>query len=63
MTGLVEEERAVVVVYLDFRKAFDTDSPKILIEELTKYGLDEWTVDWKVAEQLCQEDGDAWQQV
>jgi len=45
MTGLVEEERAVVVVYLDFRKAFDTDSPKILIEELTKYGLDEWTVD------------------
>ncbi|KAK4817888.1 hypothetical protein QYF61_002057 [Mycteria americana] len=46
MTGLVDEERAVVIVYLDFRKAFDTDSPKILIEKLMTYGLDERTVRW-----------------
>ncbi|GAB0188824.1 mitochondrial enolase superfamily member 1 [Grus japonensis] len=46
MTGLVDEGRAVVVVYLDFMKAFDTPSPKILIEEPMKYGLDEQTVRW-----------------
>ncbi|KAK4806176.1 hypothetical protein QYF61_001099 [Mycteria americana] len=39
MTGLVDEGRAVDIVYLDFRKAFDTVSPKILIEKLMKYGL------------------------
>jgi len=43
MTGLVEEGRAVDIVYLDFNKASDTVSHKILIEELIKYGLDEQT--------------------
>ncbi|KAK4816570.1 hypothetical protein QYF61_017960 [Mycteria americana] len=38
MTGLVDEGRAVDVVYLDFKKAFDTVSCKILIEKLMKYG-------------------------
>ncbi|GAB0207649.1 mitochondrial enolase superfamily member 1 [Grus japonensis] len=41
MTGLVDEGRAVDIVYLDFRKAFDTVSPKIFIDKLLKYGLDE----------------------
>ncbi|GAB0177311.1 mitochondrial enolase superfamily member 1 [Grus japonensis] len=37
---------AVDIVYLDFRKAFDTAFHKILIEKLLKYGLDEQTVRW-----------------
>ena len=28
MTGLVDEERVVGIVYLDFSKAFDTGSPE-----------------------------------
>ncbi|PKU36909.1 rna-directed dna polymerase from mobile element jockey- hypothetical protein [Limosa lapponica baueri] len=46
MTGRRDEGRAVDVVYLDFSKAFDTVSHSILIGELRKYGLDEWTVRW-----------------
>ncbi|GAB0182561.1 mitochondrial enolase superfamily member 1 [Grus japonensis] len=46
MTGLVDEERAVDVVYLDLSKAFDTVSHNILISKLRKCGLDEWTVKW-----------------
>ena len=42
MTSLVAEGRAVDTVYLNFGKAFDTASHKILI----KYGLDERTVRW-----------------
>jgi len=34
----------VDVVYLDFSKASDTVSHNIIIENLTKYGLDTWTV-------------------
>ncbi|KAK4818869.1 hypothetical protein QYF61_021074 [Mycteria americana] len=45
-TGLVDEGRAVDIVYLDFCKAFDTVSHKILIKKLLKYGLDEQTVRW-----------------
>jgi len=41
MTGLVDEGRAVDIVYLDFRTAFDTITQQILIEKLIKYGLDE----------------------
>jgi len=41
MTDLINKARAVDVVHLHFSKAFDTVSPKILIEKLMKYGLDE----------------------
>ncbi|KAK4825954.1 hypothetical protein QYF61_003472 [Mycteria americana] len=44
MTGLVDEGRALDTVYLDFSKAFDTVSGKILIEKLMKYGLGELIV-------------------
>lgn len=46
MTGLVDEGRAMAIVYLDFSKAFHTVSHKILIHKLLKYGLDEETVRW-----------------
>jgi len=46
MTGWVDEGRAVDVVCLDFRKAFDTISHNILIGKLRKCGLDNWTVRW-----------------
>ncbi|GAB0206675.1 mitochondrial enolase superfamily member 1 [Grus japonensis] len=46
MSGLVDEGRAVDIVLLDFRKAFDPVSHKILIEKLLMYGLDEQTVRW-----------------
>jgi len=46
MTGWVDEGRAVDVVYLDFRKAFDTVSHNILLGKLSKCGLDEWSVRW-----------------
>ncbi|GAB0208608.1 mitochondrial enolase superfamily member 1 [Grus japonensis] len=46
MTGWVDEGRAVDVVYLDFSKAFDKVSHNILIGNLRKCGLDEWTVRW-----------------
>ena len=36
----------VDIVYLDFRKAFDTAFHKIRIEKLLKCGLDEETVRW-----------------
>ena len=43
----LDEGIAVVdIVYLDFSKAFDTVSHKILIEKLMKYGLDEQTGSW-----------------
>ncbi|PKU35279.1 rna-directed dna polymerase from mobile element jockey- hypothetical protein [Limosa lapponica baueri] len=46
MTGWIDEERAVDVVYLDFSKAFDTISHSILIGKLRKCGLEAWTVRW-----------------
>lgn len=42
MIDLVAEGRAVDMVYLNFSKAFDTVSHKILV----KYGLDERTARW-----------------
>ncbi|GAB0184651.1 mitochondrial enolase superfamily member 1 [Grus japonensis] len=44
MIGLVEERRAVDVVYLDFSKAFGPVSCMIILEKLLKYGLDEQMV-------------------
>lgn len=42
--------RAVDIVYLDFREAFDPVSHKILIEQLLMYGQDKkkvrWTENW-----------------
>lgn len=46
MTGLVDERKAVNIIYLVFCKAFDTVSHKVLIEELLLYRLDEQTVRW-----------------
>ena len=44
MTGLVDKGRAVDIPYLDFNKAFDTVSHKILTDKLLMYGLDKQTV-------------------
>ncbi|GAB0204856.1 mitochondrial enolase superfamily member 1 [Grus japonensis] len=43
---LVEEGKAVDVVYLDFSKAFDTVSHSILLENLAAHGLDGHTLCW-----------------
>ncbi|XP_068786191.1 uncharacterized protein [Struthio camelus] len=46
VTGWVDVGRAVDVVYLDFRKAFDAASHNILIDKLMKCGLEKWTGRW-----------------
>ncbi|PKU35456.1 rna-directed dna polymerase from mobile element jockey-like [Limosa lapponica baueri] len=46
VTRLVDEGKAVDVVYLDLSKAFDTVSHSILLEKLAAHGLDECTVHW-----------------
>ena len=46
VTGLVDERRAVDIVYLDLRKAFDIVSHKILKAKLLIYRLDEQIVRW-----------------
>ncbi|KAK4822895.1 hypothetical protein QYF61_021114 [Mycteria americana] len=46
MTRLVDEGKAVDVVYLDFSKAFDTVSHSILLEKLPAHGLDGCTLRW-----------------
>jgi len=44
VTHLVDEGKAVYVVYLAFSKAFDTVSHSILPEKLTARGLDSYTL-------------------
>ena len=46
VTHLVDEGKAVDVVYLDFSKAFDTVSHSILLQKLTARGLDRNTLGW-----------------
>ncbi|KAK4820971.1 hypothetical protein QYF61_009437 [Mycteria americana] len=46
VTCLVDEGKAVDVVYLDFNKAFDTVSHSILLEKLAAHGLDGCTLCW-----------------
>jgi len=46
VTRLVDEGKAVDVVYLDFSKAFDTVSHSILLEKLVVHSLDGCTLCW-----------------
>ena len=46
VTCLVDEGKAVDVVYLDFSKAFDTVSHSILLHKLAARGLDRYTFGW-----------------
>ncbi|KAK4830597.1 hypothetical protein QYF61_012023 [Mycteria americana] len=46
VTCLVDEGKAVDVVYLDFSKAFDTVSHSVLLEKLAAHGLDGCTLRW-----------------
>ncbi|KAK4816287.1 hypothetical protein QYF61_014585 [Mycteria americana] len=46
VTRLVDEGKAVDVVYLDFSKAFDTVSHSILLEKLAAHALDGCTLRW-----------------
>jgi len=46
VTHLVDEGKAVDVVYLDFSKAFDTVPHSILLEKLAARGLDGCTLCW-----------------
>ena len=46
VTHLVNEGKAVDVVYLDFGKAFDTVSHSILLQKLAVRGLDRYTLGW-----------------
>jgi len=46
VTRLVDEGKAVDVIYLDFSKAFDTVPHSILLEKLAAHGLDGCTLRW-----------------
>ena len=46
VTHLVDEGKAVDVVYLDFSKAFGTVSHSILLQKLAAHGLDRYTLSW-----------------
>ena len=44
VTRLVDEGKAVDMVYLDFSKAFDTASHSVVQEKLSALGLDRYTL-------------------
>ncbi|PKU49671.1 rna-directed dna polymerase from mobile element jockey-like [Limosa lapponica baueri] len=46
VTRLVDEGKAVDVVYLDFSKAFDTVPHSILLRKLANHGIDKCTLHW-----------------
>jgi len=46
VTRLVDEGKAVDVVYLDFSKTFDTVPHRILLEKLAAHGLDGCALCW-----------------
>jgi len=46
VTCLVDEGKAVGIIYLDFSKAFDTVPRSILLEKLAGHGLDGCTLCW-----------------
>jgi len=46
VTRLLDEGKAVHVIYLDFRKAFDTVPHSILLKKLAAHGLDGRTLCW-----------------
>jgi len=46
VTRLVDEGKAVDVVYLDFSKAFDTVPHTILLKKLAVHGLDGCILRW-----------------
>jgi len=46
VTCLVDEGKAVDVIYLDFSKAFDTVPHNIFLEKLAAHGLDGCTLHW-----------------
>ena len=46
VTRLMDDGKAVNVVYLDFSNAFDTVLHNILVEKMAAHGLDEHTLCW-----------------
>ena len=46
VTRLVDEGKAVDVVYVDFIKAFDTVSHSILLQKVAFRGLDRYSLGW-----------------
>jgi len=46
VTRLMDDRMAVNVVYLHFRKAFDTVLHSILLEKLAAHGLSRCTLSW-----------------